>query len=393
MIEDTLTALSLGASDLTKITDQENLVGSGVFDALMTTVSQHLAREYNEDRLTGSDYANVYAQSIASVMSISAQYLINASQLNKQSELTNEQIYLVQKQQTQIDKQNAIIDQQLVNLQQEVQNLKAQETKISKDSALIEQQILNMQQEVVNLQSQKIKIDKDALLTDEQILSVQQDVLVQKAQISKLAKDEALTDEQILRIQEEVKNIEQQGKNLEQQEHQLKEARLIEWSKVHGNLMTYNEVDQMVEATDSEGNAIPLGGLVGSELAQRQSQTDVLVQKLYTERAQTDDTHYQWDTATQAYQVVPDSATFKGVLGRQYNVLDQQGKGFQHDYRTKAARTMLEMYSVSGNIDDGMPPVFSYSTTTALKDGTYDRYIQSMLLDAGLQGDGTKPDS
>lgn len=71
--------LSIGMDDLTTV----DLNGTGVFDCLMQATFEHLQEEYNAQRITGDDYANVYLQSIQNVLHTSLQYLINEQHINK----------------------------------------------------------------------------------------------------------------------------------------------------------------------------------------------------------------------------------------------------------------------------------------------------------------------
>jgi hypothetical protein len=50
--------------------------GSGVFDALMASVSAHLAGEYAKNRITGSEYSKVYIELTQAVLQASVQFTL-----------------------------------------------------------------------------------------------------------------------------------------------------------------------------------------------------------------------------------------------------------------------------------------------------------------------------
>ena len=69
------------------IDDITNTGGTGIFDRLMAAVDERIAYQYQNNRITGSDYANVYLGSIQSVLQAAVQY-------NLQEQLTEAQVDL-----------------------------------------------------------------------------------------------------------------------------------------------------------------------------------------------------------------------------------------------------------------------------------------------------------
>lgn len=62
-------------------------VGTGVFDVLVAAVNENIKIQYDEGRITGTDYANVYLASMQSVIAQSMQYLLEHK--NKQVQVDN----------------------------------------------------------------------------------------------------------------------------------------------------------------------------------------------------------------------------------------------------------------------------------------------------------------
>jgi len=71
-----------------------SIEGSGVFDVLMKAVKLHLQEEYNEGRITGQDYSNVYLGSMTAALQTATQFLLNEQQVHQ----INAQIGLIRQQ-------------------------------------------------------------------------------------------------------------------------------------------------------------------------------------------------------------------------------------------------------------------------------------------------------
>lgn len=65
MVDIQLTDITTGAVD-----------GSGVFDKLMVAVKGHITEEYENGRIKGSDYANVYLGALQGVLAQSVEYVL-----------------------------------------------------------------------------------------------------------------------------------------------------------------------------------------------------------------------------------------------------------------------------------------------------------------------------
>ena len=52
--------------------------GTGVFDTLMSAVNKNIEVQYNKGRITGSDYAQVYTQSLQAVLQQAVQWVLQA---------------------------------------------------------------------------------------------------------------------------------------------------------------------------------------------------------------------------------------------------------------------------------------------------------------------------
>lgn len=70
--------------------------GSGVFDALMTTISAHLHVEYEKNRITGAEYSKAYTASMGAAMQTAIQFLLGKDQAYWQALMVQSQAQAAQ---------------------------------------------------------------------------------------------------------------------------------------------------------------------------------------------------------------------------------------------------------------------------------------------------------
>ena len=79
--------------NLTNLTDATVIGnGTGIFDKLMQIVNLHITEQFDEGRVTGGDYAQVYLGSLQTVLQQAIQFLLQEQQADKQAELIALQI-------------------------------------------------------------------------------------------------------------------------------------------------------------------------------------------------------------------------------------------------------------------------------------------------------------
>lgn len=72
--------------------------GTGVFDNLMETVTQHIDAQYLSGRIKGTDYATVYLGSMQTVLAQAVQYIIGGLQAMDKQRTTDQQIAVMKAQ-------------------------------------------------------------------------------------------------------------------------------------------------------------------------------------------------------------------------------------------------------------------------------------------------------
>ena len=111
--------MPINTSDLTtKVLD-----GSGVFDELMSATTSHIEAQYLKQRITGSDYANVYIASIQSAMQQSVAFLLGKDTAAAQANL-------IEAQTISQGKQDLISDLQLIAMQEDIDLKHAQHLEV-----------------------------------------------------------------------------------------------------------------------------------------------------------------------------------------------------------------------------------------------------------------------
>lgn len=134
----------------TKVVD-----GTGIFDELMTAANAHLTYQWEQDRITGSSYAEVYLGQLTAVLEQAVLFLTERDKTYLNNLLVQSQIKLA-------DAQVALAAQDLLNKQQELLNAQ-------KQMELMEQQIQLAEKQVELADKELLVKDKEMQLLDKQI--------------------------------------------------------------------------------------------------------------------------------------------------------------------------------------------------------------------------------
>lgn len=105
--------------------------GTGIFDELMTAAHAHLDQEWGKQRITGTQYAEVYLGQMTAVLQQSVAFLVQRDAIYLNNLLTQAQIDKANKELALLDKQIELIEAQIAS--QETNNtLIAQKVKTEK---------------------------------------------------------------------------------------------------------------------------------------------------------------------------------------------------------------------------------------------------------------------
>ena len=81
--------------EITNLTNGSNVnqewQGTGVFDKLMSAVNKNIEIQYQKGRITGSDYAQVYTQSLQATLQQAVEFLLRKDLTEAQIEIARQQ--------------------------------------------------------------------------------------------------------------------------------------------------------------------------------------------------------------------------------------------------------------------------------------------------------------
>lgn len=105
--------------------------GTGIFDELMTAAHAHLDQEWGKQRITGTQYAEVYLGQMTAVLQQSVAFLVQRDAIYLNNLLTQAQIDKANKELALLDKQIELIEAQIAS-QKANNTLIAQKVKTEK---------------------------------------------------------------------------------------------------------------------------------------------------------------------------------------------------------------------------------------------------------------------
>jgi len=299
--------VSLDEPDVEQLTTS-SITGTGVFDKLMAVVKLHLLDEYNNDRITGDEYSKVYLGALSAVMQQSIAFLDS----HQNGQRIRAEIGLVrQKTVTELAQTDDTI---LLNLG--FNGTTAVEGVVADQKALVTQQLA-----LATAQTTTATAEKDLLgqkIITELVQTGDSLVTAKAAGYGYNTNDdlESLLEQELLKA--------------------VQETNLFEQKLVTELALTSNTKPLTLGQMNS------VATIDGASKAQRlkiDAETSLLTQKEITELAQV------WDTyGTPA-------VTVAGVIGKQKELFAAQTAGFARDAEQKAAKLMVDAWSVDATMN------------------------------------------
>lgn len=147
------------------------LDGNGVFDKLMKTFELHLEREYNKQRIRGTDYANAYIGLINNALNQVSNYALEKSKLPLELQLLEAQIHKTATDTIVATKQGGLIDAQIHKEMAQTEMLHLEmEYKFPKELALMEVEIALKEYELKYIKPIQLALqEKELALRDKQL--------------------------------------------------------------------------------------------------------------------------------------------------------------------------------------------------------------------------------
>ena len=145
--------MSVTLPDITPVSvddiTQGSVTGTGIFDKLMATVAAQLQVEFQADRITKSDYGQVYVSALNNTLGQAIQFLLTKDQAALQAATLAAQYEkialekdILELQKQQLTLQLAQLEQQIVQLEQQTLLIQSQILTDAAQRALINQKIV-----------------------------------------------------------------------------------------------------------------------------------------------------------------------------------------------------------------------------------------------------------
>ena len=165
--------------------------GTGIFDELMTTVNAHLANQFDKNRITGNNYAEVYLGQLSVVLPQAVLFLterdkayLNNLLIQSQIKLSDAQIILAEKQAELADANIALAQQDLLLKEQELLNQQKQLELMAQQVALAEKQVELAEKELLQKDKELEMLDKQIAVANAQVGLTEQKTKTELAQIN-----------------------------------------------------------------------------------------------------------------------------------------------------------------------------------------------------------------
>ncbi|MGH1461218.1 MAG: hypothetical protein ACRBB6_04200 [Neptuniibacter sp.] len=141
---------------------QGALTGTGTFDVMMAAVKAHIEQEYEDGRIKGAEYAQVYLGAVTAVMQNATQFLIG--QLNAE-----DNALLIQAQIAKVNAEKLLVDKQLDKVLAEIALAEQQKTNLIAENANIPKQGQLLDAQTSKATSEKNLLDQKLFTEEAQI--------------------------------------------------------------------------------------------------------------------------------------------------------------------------------------------------------------------------------
>lgn len=381
--------------------------GTGVLDVLIRNLKLNLDHEWEQERITGPEYARAFIELYQSTLQIGLGYVTARSRLGY--EITNLQNDAKYK-----EAQIEIAKAQLEKIPHEINILKSQDAQIIAETLLTG---TRNQLETANLAKVPVEVEllrKESLKADAQITLVTKQVEQITAEITKIpveleilnkqseaatagiaqteAQTERLVQETLNKLPVEIANLNKQGLQLVAEttltthqsalaeiqatkiptEIELLQAEIA--SKAKQNLILEREYELKVGELDLQAKNLQLAA---AELDLRREELKVKASQVKAQDAQAD--LYQQKVITEKAQVDSSVVNANSVIDLSNQVLKAQVKGYAYDAQNRLAKLMVDVFSVTYQNGDR-----DVNSTNKLTDVEMGKVMNKMFSELGV---------
>jgi len=243
--------------------------GAGMFDVLMSSVETHLESQFAKNRISGTDYANVYLGSLQSALASSIQFVLGADVADAQAHLIEQQILTEEQNTLKVTADTALVNAQKLLTDEEL-------AKITAETSLIAQKELTEFQNTLLVTATTTKTAADTTLIDKKALTEIQNELLTTAQTTKTSTETSLitskiaTEAQIaLQVTQDTARSAADTTRITSEKTLLDNKALTE---IQTALKVAAEINLLNQKTDTEKaqildtvNAVAVAGIVGAQ--------------------------------------------------------------------------------------------------------------------------------
>lgn len=360
--------------DLAQLTNR-TVGGPGVFDALMDAMSAHLKSQYEQDRITGREYADVYTAAIQGAMQQAVGFLMGKDNAYWQAIATqaNAQIAAINAVRARIDLENSKL---------EYFTRKAGAKTASAEFAVKKMQLALMDQDFCQklLEKSALQLDvENKKYTNDNILPLQRDQISAnvdqiRAVITGIGWDNQLKEadvEQMLPKRIEMLDSEMQSAAIDRDMKQFQ----MDFVLPAQRMLTEEQAEAArAQTVGNRSDGTPVAGVIGWDNRTKEftvtqllpTQHHLLQEQVEGARAQT------LNTRTDGVTPVV------GLIGKQKDLYTQQIESYQRDAEVKAAKMFIDSWVTQKTIDEGL------LAPTALQNASIETVMQRIKTNNGL---------
>lgn len=188
-----------------KLENLTNTQNVGVLDKLLSVIADNLNTQFSAGKITSTDYAKIYVNSLDSVLNQSIQFVL-------QKDISARQAELLAQQALGVSADIALTNANTSKVSREVSLLDKQEDLLDMQIALASAEVLKAERQaaILLVEKEKIEAEKDLVLA--QINQANKQIELITAQLINLPKEGALLDKQVIKTQEETNLLAQRVK-------------------------------------------------------------------------------------------------------------------------------------------------------------------------------------
>lgn len=301
--------------------------GNGIFDVMMNSLRANVYEEYEEGRITGTEYATVYLQAMNAAGDRALQFLLSkdkayleAHNLNLQGELLEAQVGLAEAQ-TEIAIQELAI--KTIEAENEAAKIELEMEILRQNSLLIPEQVIKVQEEIDLLQTQDL-IAKQT----------------HKSETAKANKATEMVAAELANMEEAVTKTQEEIDLLEQQELKVTEETSIAAQQL------INQTAISVDATDRVAIEYKI---LQAQHCKLQEEFNVLVAQ--KNKIGADASLVGAKETTEAAQTSSTNIGTNSILDKQRALYTEQADAFKRDAEQKATKIMVDTWNVQKTVD------------------------------------------